>query len=307
MPQISPLRYSKRRMSSIIFFMRIARFTTGTDPRYGFVQTEPDCNYMAVVSGDPLFMKAMPTGERIPLDDGSYGAASGSPRATAAETDFTSDDSHSPVRLLAPVIPRSKVVCVGLNYLDHIHEMGHDEPTAPVIFLKPNTAVIGPDDPIVLPDWTNEVSYEVELAVVIGRICKDVSEENALKYVVGYTIGNDVTARDAQRQDGQWSRAKGFDSACPLGPWIVTDFDPENAEIISRVNGEVRQHSNTSQMLFSVPFLVSYISHVMTLLPGDVILTGTPSGVGRIDAGDVVECEIEGIGVLRNPVLRPAS
>jgi len=282
--------------------MRIARFTTGDDPQYGFIQTEADHNYLAVVSGDPLFMKATPTGERLPLEDDLGGHAD-----PDLDNDFDDDaNSDNPVRLLAPVIPRSKVVCVGLNYLDHIKEMGHQEPTAPVLFLKPNTAVIGPDDPIVIPDWTDEVSYEVELGVVIGRICKDVSEENAMKYVVGFTIGNDVTARDAQRADGQWSRAKGFDTACPLGPWIVTDFDWENAEIISRVNGEVRQHSNTSQMLFTVPFLVSYISHAMTLLPGDVILTGTPAGVGRIDAGDVVECEVEGIGVLRNPVLRPA-
>ncbi|MDR2703736.1 MAG: fumarylacetoacetate hydrolase family protein [Cellulomonadaceae bacterium] len=271
--------------------MRIARFTTGGDPQYGFVQKEGGKKYRAVITGDPLFMKANPTGERIPLDD----------------WDGVGEESASAVRLLTPVIPRSKVVCVGLNYIDHIREMGHDEPTQPVLFLKPNTAVIGPDDPIVLPEWSDEVSYEVELAIVIGRICKDVSEENALKYVLGYTIGNDVTARDAQRADGQWARAKSFDTACPLGPWIETDFDFENAEITSRVNGEVKQHSNTAQMLFNVPYLVSYISAAMTLLPGDVILTGTPAGVGRIDVGDVVECEIEGIGTLRNPVLRATA
>jgi len=264
--------------------MRIARFTTGGDPQYGFIQQEGERQYIAAVAGDPLFMKAVPTGERVWLTG--------------------DDDDAPPVRLLAPVIPRSKVVCVGLNYLDHIREMGHDEPPAPVLFLKPNTSVIGPDDPIVLPDWADEVSYEAELAVVIGRICKDVKEENAMQYVVGFTIGNDVTARDAQRQDGQWSRAKGFDTACPLGPWIETDFDYENAGIKSLVNGEVKQNSNIDQMLFGVPYLVSYISTMMTLLPGDVILTGTPAGVGQIDNGDVVECEVAGIGTLRNPVLR---
>lgn len=258
--------------------MRIARFTTGGEPRYGIVQQEGDRTYLAVLSGDPMFAATKPTGERIELGDG--------------------------VRLLAPVIPRSKVVCVGLNYVNHIKEMGHETPTAPVLFLKPNTAVVGPDDPIILPDWSREVSYEVELAVVIGRVCKDVSPETAGNYILGYTIANDVTARDAQRADGQWARAKSFDSACPLGPWIDTDFDPEDAEIISRVNGEVRQDSRTSDMLFDVPYLVSYISEAMTLLPGDVIITGTPAGVGVVDNGDVVECEIQGLGTLRNPVIR---
>lgn len=278
--------------------MRIARFSTGGDPKYGFVQSDGGREYLAVVAGDPLFMKAVPTGERVWLDDA--GTNDGSDSAY----DGSANDAAPPVRLLAPVIPRSKVVCVGLNYLDHIREMGHDEPDAPVLFLKPNTAVVGPDDPIVLPDWTEEASYEVELAVVIGRICKDVSEENAMQYVVGFTVGNDVTARDAQRADGQWARAKGFDSACPLGPWIETEFDYEDAEIRSLVNGQVKQNSNINQMLFGVPYLVSYVSRAMTLLPGDVILTGTPAGVGRIDVGDVVECQIAGIGTLRNPVLR---
>jgi len=278
--------------------MRIARFTTGGDPQYGFVQHDDGRDYLAVLAGDPLFMKAIPTGERVWLNL----AADAEAPSEAGGDDWADDDE--PVRLLAPVIPRSKVVCVGLNYLDHIREMGHDDPVAPVLFLKPNTAVVGPDDPIVLPDWTNEVSYEAELAVVIGRVCKDVSEDKALQYVVGYTIANDVTARDAQKADGQWARAKGFDSACPLGPWIETEFDYEDAGIRSFVNGELKQNSNINQMLFGVPYLISYISSVMTLLPGDVILTGTPAGVGRIDNGDVVECQIDGIGTLRNPVLR---
>ncbi|OLT46014.1 fumarylacetoacetate hydrolase family protein [Cellulosimicrobium sp. CUA-896] len=258
--------------------MRIARFTTGDDPRYALVQQEGDRTYLAVLTGDPLYMPVTPTGERLELGDG--------------------------VRLLAPVIPRSKVVAVGRNYADHAQEMGSEVPSRPMIFLKPNTSVVGPDDPIVLPDFSQEVSYEAELAVVIGRLAKDVSPDAASTYVLGYTVANDVTARDAQRTDGQWARAKGFDSACPLGPWIDTDLDPEDVAVRSRVNGETKQDGRTRDMVFDVAYLVSYISEAMTLLPGDVILTGTPAGVGRIDAGDRVECEVEGIGVLGNPVLR---
>jgi 2-keto-4-pentenoate hydratase/2-oxohepta-3-ene-1,7-dioic acid hydratase in catechol pathway len=260
--------------------VRIARFTTGDDPRFALVQQEGDTTYLAVLGGDPLYMPAMPTGERIELGDG--------------------------VRLLAPVIPRSKVVAVGRNYMDHVREMGNEPPTSPMLFLKPNTSVVGPDDPIVLPDWTQEVSYEAELAVVISRVCKDVTPQNAKSYVLGYTVANDVTARDAQRTDGQWGRAKGFDSSCPLGPWIDTDLDPEDVAIRSRVNGELKQDGRTAEMIFDVPFIVSFVSEAMTLLPGDVILTGTPAGVGRIEHGDRVECEVDGIGVLANPVVRRA-
>jgi 2-keto-4-pentenoate hydratase/2-oxohepta-3-ene-1,7-dioic acid hydratase in catechol pathway len=258
--------------------VRIARFTTGDDPRFALVQQEGDVTYLAVLGGDPLYMPAMPTGERIELGDG--------------------------VRLLSPVIPRSKVVAVGRNYMDHIREMGNEPPTSPMLFLKPNTSVVGPDDPIVLPDWTQEVSYEAELAIVISKVCKDVTPERARSYVLGYTVANDVTARDAQRTDGQWGRAKGFDTSCPLGPWIDTDIDPDDVAVRSRVNGETRQDGRTADMIFDVDFIVSYVSEAMTLLPGDVILTGTPAGVGRIDAGDRVECEVEGIGVLANPVVR---
>lgn len=258
--------------------MRIARFTTGDDPRYAFVQGEPGQEQLAVLNGDPLFSRVEPTGERIPLGDG--------------------------VRLLAPVIPRSKVVAVGRNYADHVKEMGDELPTTPLLFFKPNTSVIGPDDPIVLPDFSQEVSYEAELAVVIGRLTKNVSPEQALQHVLGYVVANDVTARDVQRSEDQWARAKGFDSACPLGPWIETDLDPSELAVRSRVNGETRQDGNTRELVFDVPFLVSYISEAFTLLPGDVILTGTPAGVGTIDAGDRVECEVEGIGVLSNPVVR---
>lgn len=255
--------------------MHIARFTTGGDPRFAVV----DGDELAVISGDPLYMPVQPTGERVALDR---------------------DD----LRLLAPVIPRSKVVGVGRNYADHVREMGNEIPAAPLLFLKPNTSVIGPDDPIVLPPWSTEVHHEAELAVVIGKVTKDVSPEGALQRVFGFTVGNDVTARDIQRSDAQWTRAKGFDGSCPLGPYIVPGLDVEDLRITARVNGQVRQDGTTADLLVDVANLVSYVSEVFTLLPGDVILTGTPAGVGPIVHGDVVECEIEGIGVLRNPVIR---
>ena len=258
--------------------MRIARFTTGDDPRYALVEGEPGQEQLVGITGDPIYTPVQPTGERIPLGDG--------------------------VRLLAPVIPRSKIVGVGRNYVDHAAEMGNEVPTAPLLFLKPNTSVVGPDDPIVLPDWTEEVSYEAELAVVIGKVTKDVAPEHALSKVFGYTVANDVTARDAQRTDGQWVRAKGFDSACPIGPWIVPGLDVDDLAVRSRVNGEPKQDGRTSQMVFDVAALISYISEVVTLLPGDVILTGTPAGVGLLAERDVVEVEVEEIGTLRNPVLR---
>jgi len=258
--------------------VRIARFTTGDDPRYAIVEGEPGQEQLVVITGDPIYTPVQPTGERIPLGDG--------------------------VRLLAPVIPRSKIVGVGRNYADHAAEMGNDVPVAPLLFFKPNTAVIGPDDPIVLPDWTEEVSYEAELAVVIGKVTKDVTPENALHYVFGYTVANDITARDAQRTDGQWVRAKGFDGACPIGPWVVPGLNVEDLAVRSRVNGDLKQDGRTAQMIFDVPSLISYISEVMTLLPGDIILTGTPAGVGLLDSRDVVEVEVEEIGTLRNPVLR---
>ena len=204
------------------------------------------------------------------------------------------------------MIPRSKIVAVAKNYRDHAAEMGGEVPDHPNIFFKPNTAVIGPDDPIVLPEWSREVHYEAELAVVIRTLCKDVSAENALDYVFGYTVANDVSARDAQRIDGQWARAKGFDTSAPLGPWITVDpqLDIDDLNIETRVNGKVVQQGNTRDMVFDVPYLIEYISSVMTLLPGDVIMTGTPAGVGPIEAGDRVECEIEGVGSLANFVTR---
>lgn len=252
--------------------MRIARFSHHDAIRFGIVD-ETD---LVVLSGDPMFTGFETTGERVPLSE---------------------------VTLLAPVIPRSKIVCVGKNYRDHAAEMGGEAPAEPMLFLKPNTAVIGPNDAIVRPAQSERTDFEGELAVVIGRIAKNVSAENALDYVLGYTIGNDVTARDLQRSDGQWSRAKGFDTFCPLGPAIETDFDlGGGARVVTRVNGEVRQDGPISDMVHSVPDIIAYASAAFTLLPGDVILTGTPAGVGPFQAGDVVEVEITGLGVLRNTV-----
>ena len=207
-------------------------------------------------------------------------------------------------RLLAPVIP-TKVVAIGRNYAGHAAEMGGDVPTSPVLFLKPPTSVIGPLQPIRIPAQAKEVHHEAELAVVIGNVTKNVRADDVGSHILGYTAANDVTARDLQRADGQWMRAKGFDTFCPLGPAIDTDIDPlEGLSVISRVNGEIRQSGTTADLVFGVAELVSFISTIMTLLPGDVILTGTPSGVGPIVPGDRVEVEIEGVGILVNPVVK---
>jgi 2-keto-4-pentenoate hydratase/2-oxohepta-3-ene-1,7-dioic acid hydratase in catechol pathway len=229
---------------------------------------------LAEVQGDPLYQPVAPTGVRVALDD---------------------------VRLLAPVIPRSKVVGIGKNYADHAAEMGGEAPKEPLLFLKPNTSVVGPGDPVVLPRQSHEVHYEGELAVVIGRICKDVPVERVPDVVYGYTCANDVTARDLQRSDGQWARAKGFDGFCPLGPWIETSLDPSDLAVVTRRDGEVVQDGRTSQMVHDVARLVAHVSAAFTLLPGDVILTGTPAGVGPVGAGQRVDVEIEGIGTLSNP------
>lgn len=253
--------------------MRIARFSLDDEPTYGLVEGDS----VAVIAGDPLYTPVSATGRRVMLDE---------------------------VRLLAPVIPRSKVIGIGRNYADHARELGNELPSVPMMFLVPNTAVCGPDDPIVLPSWSVEVHYEGELAVVISRLCKDVPRERVADVVLGYTCANDVTARDAQRGDGQWARAKGFDSSCPLGPWIVTDLDPEDLQIQTRLDGRLVQDGSTADMVFDVAELVAYASSAFTLLPGDVILTGTPAGVGELQAGQRVEVEIDGIGSLSNPVLR---
>ncbi|MFF7292322.1 fumarylacetoacetate hydrolase family protein [Microbacterium sp. NPDC008134] len=251
--------------------MKIARFSHDDAILFGIVD-EKD---LVVLSGDPLFAGYEPTGDRVPIADAV---------------------------ILAPVIPRSKIVCVGKNYHDHAAEMGGEAPAEPLLFLKPNTAVIGPGDTIVRPAISQQTEYEGELAVVIGKVAKNVAAQDALDYVLGYTIANDVTARDLQRADGQWTRAKGFDTFCPLGPTINTDFDPSAATIETRVNGEVRQKAPLTDMIHSVEEIIAYASAVFTLLPGDVILTGTPAGVGTFVAGDTVEVEITGLGILRSAV-----
>ena len=252
--------------------MRIARFSHDDAIRFGIV----DGTDLVVLAGDPLFAGFETTGERVPLGE---------------------------VALLAPVIPRSKVIGIARNYREHAAELGNEVPAEPMMFLKPNTSVIGPGDAIVRPTQSERTDYEGELAAVIGRVAKNVSVEDALDYVFGYTIGNDVTARDLQKTDGQWARAKGFDTFCPLGPAIETEFTPSgDVRIVTRVNGEVRQDGTLGEMVHSVAEFISYASHAFTLLPGDVILAGTPAGVGPFVAGDIVEVEITGLGVLRNPV-----
>ncbi len=252
--------------------MRIARFSHDETIKFGIV----DERELVVLAGDPLFAGFDTTGERVPLSE---------------------------ISLLAPAIPRSKIIGVGRNYRDHASELGNDVPEQPLLFFKPNTAVIGPGDAIVRPRGSERVDFEGELAVVIGRIAKNIPAERALEFVFGYTIGNDVTARDWQKSDGQWARAKGFDTSCPLGPAIETEFDPTgDAVITTKVDGEVRQQGPISDMVHSVADVIAHASAVFTLLPGDVILTGTPSGVGPILAGESVEVEITGLGTLRNPV-----
>ena len=257
--------------------MRIARYTTGEDPTYGIVAGDTGAEWIAEIQGDPLYQPVVFTGNRVSLAD---------------------------VRLLAPVIPRSKVIGIGRNYAEHAREMGGEAPTEPLMFLIPNTAVVGPGDPVVLPPQSNEVHYEGELAVVISRLCKDVPIERVKDVVFGYTCANDVTARDLQKADGQWARAKGFDTFCPLGPWIETDLDPGALSIVTRRDGEVVQDGTTADMIHDVAALVAHVSQAFTLLPGDVILTGTPAGVGPVASGQRVEVEIEGIGILSNPFIR---
>jgi 2-keto-4-pentenoate hydratase/2-oxohepta-3-ene-1,7-dioic acid hydratase in catechol pathway len=263
--------------------VRIARFTTGDDPRFGIVTGDVDDygiadedSVITVLAGDPLYVGLQPTDEQLRLND---------------------------ARLLSPVLPRSKVVGIGRNYAAHAAEMGSDLPDEPLMFLKPNTSVVGPGDPIFYPRQTENLHYEGELGVVIGRICRDVPKEKYADVVHGYTIGNDVTARDLQRKDGQFTRAKGFDSFCPLGPWVETDLDVSDLRVQTFLNGEVKQDGRTSDLIFDVPTLVAYVTSVMTLLPGDVILTGTPDGVGPMEPGDEVEVSIQGIGNLTNKVV----
>jgi 2-keto-4-pentenoate hydratase/2-oxohepta-3-ene-1,7-dioic acid hydratase in catechol pathway len=205
------------------------------------------------------------------------------------------------VRLLAPSEP-SKIVCVGRNYVEHAKELGNEVPKVPLTFLKPPSSIIPNGGTVILPPQSSQVEHEAELVVVIGKRGRNITTEQAKKYIFGYTIGNDVTARDLQKTDGQWTRAKGFDTFCSFGPWIDTEFDPADAVITCRVNGQMRQMASTRDMVFNVGTLIAYISSVMTLEPGDLIFTGTPAGVGELKNGDEVVVEIEGLGVLKNPV-----
>lgn len=251
--------------------MRVARFSRGGEPKFGIV----DGPELVVLKGHPLVLGYETTGERVPIKE---------------------------VKLLAPTIP-SKVVCIGKNYADHAAELGlaaNDEPT---VFFKPSSSIVGPGDAIILPAQSQQIELEAELTIVMGQIAKNVSEADALNYVWGFTIANDVTARDLQFSDDQWARSKAFDTFCPLGPWIETEFVPDGQMIESRIDGETRQSASIDLMLHNVPKIISYVSHNMTLLPGDIILTGTPAGIAKINSGEIVECEVEGIGTLVNPVI----
>jgi len=255
--------------------VRIARFSADDGVAFGVVDGEPGAETVTPIAGHP-FGEIQLAGQPRPLAD---------------------------VRLIAPVLP-SKVVAVGRNYADHAAELGNDVPAEPLIFLKPNTTVIGPHETIAYPqELSKRVDYEGELALVIGRLCRQVPAERAAEVIYGYTIANDVTARDLQKSDPQWTRGKGFDTFCPMGPWITTDLDISDLAITTTLGDEVKQSARTSQLIFEIPYLIQYISQVMTLLPGDVILTGTPAGVGPMNVGDQVSVTVEGIGTLTNRVV----
>ncbi|HEY9054113.1 MAG TPA: fumarylacetoacetate hydrolase family protein [Rectinemataceae bacterium] len=247
--------------------MKIARFGFEGRTGYGIVRGDR----IEIADGEP-FGGMEPTGKSLPLES---------------------------VKLLAPCLP-GKALCIGLNYSDHAQEIGLDLPKAPVVFIKPSTSVLDPGGLIRYPALSHRVDYEAELVVVIGRRAKDVKESEAVGYVLGYTCGNDVTARDLQPKDGQWTVAKSFDTFLPFGPWIETELDPSDLEISAYLNGVRKQHSRTRHLIFGVSALVSYLSHVMTLEPGDIIMTGTPSGIGPMAIGDEIVVEIEGIGKLVN-------
>lgn len=250
--------------------MRFVRYITGSEaPRYGWVYEDKVGPIEGVPFGEYRRLEA-----QIPI--------------------------HM-VRLLAPLQP-SKIICVGRNYAEHAREQNVEVPDIPLLFMKPPTAVIGPGENIILPPQSKQVEHEGELGIVIGKIGRWIQANEALDYVMGYTVANDVTARDLQRRDGQWTRGKGFDTFCPVGPWIETELDPTDVLVQTRVNGEMRQMSSTREMIFPVEQLIAFISSVMTLLPGDLILTGTPAGIGPLLPSDVVEVSVEGIGSLKNPV-----
>lgn len=251
--------------------MRFAKFALAGEARWGIV----DGPELLVLRGHPLFASAEATGERVALKD---------------------------VLLLPPTLPTTKIVCIGKNYADHAAEMGGELPPEPLIFLKPSTSLIGDGESIVLPEISERVDFEGELAIVIGEIAKNVSASDALSVVWGYTIANDVTARDIQEKDGQWTRAKGYDTFCPLGPWVETEFEIDGQILETRVDGDTKQHASIDLLIHKVPRIIEHVTQSMTLLPGDVILTGTPAGIGQMVSGDVVEITIEGIGTLTNTV-----
>jgi len=251
--------------------MRIVRYETqdGRKPKYGWLLDDR----VGEIRGNPF---------------GRY-------RRNEAQTPLAD------VKLIPPCEP-SKIVCVGRNYVEHARELGNEVPKVPLIFMKPPSSIIANGGTIILPPQSAQVEHEAELVVVVGKRGRNVTTEDARKYIFGYTVGNDVTARDLQKADGQWTRAKGFDTFCPFGPWIDTEFDPADAVITCRVNGQMRQMASTRDMVFNVGVLIAYVSSVMTLEPGDLIFTGTPAGVGELKNGDRVEVEIEGLGSLSNTV-----
>lgn len=249
--------------------MRIARFNHKNQTKFGIISDSE----IEVFQGNPIESMEL-SGEKLNLSE---------------------------VKLLAPVTP-SKVICIGLNYSAHAAEIEQDVQEEPLFFFKPSSAIIGIGEEIVLPAQSQQVELEVELVVVIGKTAKNISTDEAKDHIFGYTVGNDVTARDLQFSDIQWARSKAFDTFCPIGPWIETEFSPERVSLSSHVNGEKRQSANSNEMIFDIPTIVSFVSQNITLLPGDIIMTGSPAGISKISHGDLVECEIEGIGVLANPV-----
>ena len=263
--------------------MRIARFAAGDEVGFGLVEADTDSGeeFVARLSGHPLLGDIKLTGERAKLSD---------------------------VRLLSPVLP-TKVVCIGKNYADHVAEMKDvtgEGTKEPVVFLKPSTAVAGPHDPIFYPKVSERVDFEGEMAIVISRPCREVPRERVKDVIFGYTVANDVTARDLQKKDKQWTRAKGFDSFCPIGPWITTGLSVQEAQdlrITTTVDGENRQDGRTSQFIHDIEGIISYVSSFMTLLPGDVLLTGTPAGVGPVEVGQEVAVTVEGLGTITNRVV----
>jgi 2-keto-4-pentenoate hydratase/2-oxohepta-3-ene-1,7-dioic acid hydratase in catechol pathway len=255
--------------------MRIIRFQLpGESPQYGWIRADK----IGSIDGD-VFSTFQRQEARIPLESAD---------------------------LLPPCIPK-KIICVGRNYAAHAKEHGAELPKVPLIFLKPPTSLIGQNQAIILPPQSAQVEHEAELAVVIAKPGRRITPDQALSHVFGYTVANDVTARDLQRSDGQWTRAKGFDTFCPVGPWIETEFDPADAVVTCHVNGEMRQMASTRDMIFTIRQLIAFISSVMTLEQSDLLLTGTPAGVGPLNPGDIVEVSVEGLGTLSNPVVKESS